>query len=110
LRAASAFLQRGHHRDGYLRKQLKKKYQFSQIIGSAPKMQAVFKMIERVAIPKAPSSFWGKAGRARNWWPGRCTSTAAANSPFCTHQLQRLAESLLESELFGHRGALYRGD
>src|ERR1700716_2559233 len=33
----------------YLRKQLKKKYQFSQIIGSAPRMQAVFKMIERVA-------------------------------------------------------------
>src|SRR6266436_4605025 len=33
----------------YLRKELKKKYQFSQIIGSAPKMQAVFKLIERVA-------------------------------------------------------------
>src|SRR5579863_4200632 len=33
----------------YLRKQLKKKYQFSQIIGTAPRMQAVFKMIERVA-------------------------------------------------------------
>src|SRR5437879_6059260 len=32
----------------YLRKQLKKKYQFSQIIGTAPKMQGVFKMIERV--------------------------------------------------------------
>src|ERR1039457_6268090 len=33
----------------YLRKQLKKKYEFSQIIGNAPSMQAVFKMIERVA-------------------------------------------------------------
>src|SRR6266700_738814 len=33
----------------YLRKQLKKKYQFSQIVGSAAKMQAVFKMVERVA-------------------------------------------------------------
>src|SRR5579863_1341300 len=33
----------------YLRKQLKKKYQFSQIIGTSAKMQAVFKMIERVA-------------------------------------------------------------
>src|SRR6185369_6764847 len=33
----------------YLRKQLKKKYQFNQIIGSSPPMQQVFKMIERVA-------------------------------------------------------------
>jgi DNA-binding response OmpR family regulator len=33
----------------FLRKQLKKKYQFSQIIGSSAKMQDVFKMIERVA-------------------------------------------------------------
>ena len=33
----------------YLRKQLKKKYQFSQIVGNAAKMQAVYKLIERVA-------------------------------------------------------------
>src|SRR6266446_6383006 len=33
----------------YLRKQLKKKYQFSQIIGTSVKMQEVFKLIERVA-------------------------------------------------------------
>src|SRR6266446_4891665 len=33
----------------YLRKQLRKTYQFSQIIGTAPKMREVFKMIERVA-------------------------------------------------------------
>src|SRR5215471_2540238 len=33
----------------FLRKQLKKKYHFSQIIGTAQKIQDVFKMIERVA-------------------------------------------------------------
>src|SRR5208282_2554014 len=33
----------------YLKKQLKKKYQFNQLIGNAPMMQEVFKMIERVA-------------------------------------------------------------
>src|ERR1043165_41323 len=33
----------------YLGKQLKEKYHFSQIVGTAPKMQAVFKLIERVA-------------------------------------------------------------
>src|SRR3984957_4940624 len=38
----------------YPRKQLKKKYQFSQIIGTAPIMQAVFKMIERGADSHCP--------------------------------------------------------
>jgi DNA-binding NtrC family response regulator len=33
----------------YLRKQLRKTYQFGQIIGSASKMQGVFRMVERVA-------------------------------------------------------------
>ena len=33
----------------YLKKQLKKKYQFNQLIGNSPQMQEVFKMIERVA-------------------------------------------------------------
>jgi DNA-binding NtrC family response regulator len=33
----------------YLRKQLKHKYQFDQIVGLSPKMQDVFKMVERVA-------------------------------------------------------------
>src|SRR5205807_10262162 len=33
----------------YLRKQLKKKYQFSQIVGSSARMHEVFKMIERLA-------------------------------------------------------------
>src|SRR5205814_2950484 len=33
----------------YLRKQLRKTWQFGQIIGAAPKMQDVFRMIERVA-------------------------------------------------------------
>ena len=32
----------------YLRKQLKKKYQFNQLIGTSPQMHEVFKMIERV--------------------------------------------------------------
>src|ERR1044071_6237213 len=33
----------------FLRKQLRKKYEFSQIVGASAKMQAVYKMVERVA-------------------------------------------------------------
>jgi len=57
----------------YLRKQLKKKYQFSQIIGSAPRMQQVFKMIQRVAdtdstIPNVLHSASRLVSLARDHW------------------------------------------
>src|SRR5258708_8531411 len=49
----------------YLRKQLKKKYQFSQIIGSAPKMQGVFKLIERVADTESTILILGESGTGK---------------------------------------------
>src|SRR4029077_20327216 len=49
----------------FLRKQLKKKYHFSQIIGTAPKMQAVFKMIERVADTESTILILGESGTGK---------------------------------------------
>ena len=49
----------------YLRKQLKDKYQFNQIIGTSPKMQAVFKMIERVANTDSTILILGESGTGK---------------------------------------------
>src|SRR6185503_4476733 len=49
----------------YLRKQLKKKYQFNQLIGSAPKMQEVFKLIERVADTDSTILVLGESGTGK---------------------------------------------
>src|SRR6266536_1847081 len=49
----------------YLRQQLQKKYQFSQIIGSAPRMQQVFKMIERVADTDSTILVLGESGTGK---------------------------------------------
>jgi len=49
----------------HLRKKLKKKYQFSQIIGSAPKMQEVFKMVERVADTDSTILVLGESGTGK---------------------------------------------
>src|SRR5439155_8973966 len=49
----------------YLRKQLQKTYQFSQIIGSAPRMQQVFKMIERVADTDSTILVLGESGTGK---------------------------------------------
>src|SRR6185436_10573272 len=48
--------------NAYLRKQLKKKYQFSQIVGASAKMQEVFKMIERVADTDSTILLLGESG------------------------------------------------
>src|SRR5947207_12908586 len=46
----------------FLRNQLKKKYHFSQIIGSSAGMQEVFKMIERVADTESTVLILGETG------------------------------------------------
>src|SRR5436305_3605324 len=49
----------------YLRKQLRKSYQFSHIIGHAPKMKDVFKMIERVADTDSTILILGESGTGK---------------------------------------------
>ena len=49
----------------YLRKQLRKKYQFSQLIGTAAKMQEVFKLIERVADTDTTILILGESGTGK---------------------------------------------
>jgi len=75
----------------YLRKQLKKKYQFSQIIGSAPRMQDVFKLIERVADTESTILILGESGTGKELVARPFISIAAGNCSFRSHQLQRLA-------------------
>src|SRR5579863_4463815 len=49
----------------YLKKQLKKKYQFNQLIGNSPKIQDVFKMIERVADTDSTILILGESGTGK---------------------------------------------
>src|SRR3989440_7382318 len=49
----------------HLRKQLKNKYEFSQIIGSAPKIQEVKKLIERVAETDSTILVLGESGTGK---------------------------------------------
>jgi len=49
----------------YLRKQLKKKYEFNKIIGRAPPMQAVFNMIDRVADTDSTILILGESGTGK---------------------------------------------
>src|SRR5437660_6967214 len=94
----------------YLRKQLKKKYQFSQIIGSAPKMQAVFKLIERVADTDSTILIMGESGTGKELVARALHFNSRRQfAPFVPINCSALPENLLESELFGHRRGSFTG-
>ncbi len=94
----------------YLRKQLKKKYQFSQIIGSAPKMQRVFKMIERVADTDSTVLILGESGTGKELVARALHFNSRRQfAPFIPINCSALPENLLESELFGHERGAFTG-
>ncbi len=94
----------------YLRKQLKKKYQFSQIIGSASKMQAVFKLIERVADTDSTILILGESGTGKELVARALHfNSHRQHAPFVPVNCSALPENLLESELFGHRKGAFTG-
>src|ERR1700722_18442000 len=94
----------------YLKKQLRKKYQFSQLIGTASKMQEVFTMIERVADTDTTILFLGESGTGKELVARALHFNSRRQSaPFIPVNCSALPESLLESELFGHRKGSFTG-
>jgi DNA-binding NtrC family response regulator len=94
----------------FLRKQLKKKYQFNQIVGSAPKMQEVFKLIERVADTESTALVLGESGTGKELVARALHYNSRRQfAPFVPINCSALPENLLESELFGHRRGAFTG-
>lgn len=94
----------------YLRKQLKKKYQFNQIIGNAPQMQELFKMIERIATTDSTVLILGESGTGKELVARALHFNSNRQfGPFIPINCSALPENLLESELFGHRKGSFTG-
>jgi DNA-binding NtrC family response regulator len=96
--------------NAYLRKELKKKYQFNQIIGSAPAMQQVFRMVERVADTESTVLLRGESGTGKELIAKALHfNSRRGAAPFVPINCSALPEHLLESELFGHRKGAFTG-
>ncbi len=94
----------------FLRRQLKKKYQFSQIVGTAPAMQAVFQMIERVTDTESTILLLGESGTGKELVARALHYNSRRQmAPFVPINCSALPETLLESELFGHRRGAFTG-
>ena len=93
-----------------LREQLKNRYSFSNIIGAAPEMQQLFKSIAQIAPSRATVLLSGESGTGKELVAAAIHhSSNRGDRPFIKLHCAALAESLLESELFGHERGAFTG-
>jgi DNA-binding NtrC family response regulator len=93
-----------------LRSQLTERYRFENIIGSSPEMQQVFKSIAQVAPSRATVLLTGESGTGKEMVAAAIHHRSPrASGAFVRLHCAALAETLLESELFGHERGAYTG-
>ncbi len=93
-----------------LRQRLTKQYSFHDIISKNPKMLEIFELIKDVASLKSTVLIQGESGTGKEMI-ARAIHLAGdrAETPFVAISCAALAETLLESELFGHEKGAFTG-
>ena len=94
----------------YLRKEVTEKYSFPNVVGDHPKMQEIFEIISKVSGTDATVLIQGESGTGKDL----IAKTIHYNSlrkekPLITVNCGALTESLLTSELFGHKKGAFTG-
>ena len=93
-----------------LRARVRSRVAPENIIGAAPAMQAVFEVIDQVAPSKATVLITGESGTGKELVANALHQRSPrASKPFIKLHCAALAESLLESELFGHEKGSFTG-
>ncbi len=95
---------------GQLRARLSAKHRITNIIGSSPRMQEVFEAVLQVAPARASVIISGESGTGKELVAAAIHEhSPRAKGPFVKLHCAALAESLLESELFGHERGSFTG-
>ncbi|HVK87455.1 MAG TPA: sigma-54 dependent transcriptional regulator [Kofleriaceae bacterium] len=82
----------------------------NNIVGASPPMQRVFEVVDQVAPSKATVLITGESGTGKELVANALHQRSPRTSgPFIKLHCAALAESLLESELFGHEKGSFTG-
>jgi DNA-binding NtrC family response regulator len=93
-----------------LRQRVRDRVAPNNIIGGSPPMQHVFEIIDQVAPSRATVLITGESGTGKELVANAIHQRSPrAGGPFVKLHCAALAESLLESELFGHEKGSFTG-
>ncbi|MEA3466045.1 MAG: sigma-54 dependent transcriptional regulator [Thermodesulfobacteriota bacterium] len=93
-----------------LRRVLDKRYSFDRLIGKSLVMQALYRLIEKVAKSNANILITGESGTGKELVARSLHhNSLCADAPFVPVNCGAIPENLLESELFGHEKGAFTG-
>jgi DNA-binding NtrC family response regulator len=93
-----------------LRKKLSRQYSFHDIISKNPTMLRIFELIKEIASLRSTVMIQGESGTGKELIARAIHfSGDRAGKPFVSVSCAALAETLLESELFGHEKGSFTG-
>ena len=94
----------------FLKRQLRNKDDFKEIIGKSEEIQAVFTLVDKVADTDSTILVCGESGTGKELIARAIHyRSMRASSPFVSINCGALPENLLESELFGHVKGSFTG-
>ncbi len=110
--AVERALERKHllHENRRYRQELRGKYRLENVVGASGPMLEIFKTAARVAPTKSTVLIQGESGTGKELIARTIHHNSdRAQGPFVTMDCGALAETLLESELFGHERGAFTG-
>ncbi len=94
----------------HLRQQLRSSERFGEIIGKSPRMQEIYEVIEAVSQNKSNVLLSGENGTGKELVARTIHVKGPLSAkPFLAINCGALSETLLESQLFGHRKGAFTG-
>jgi len=94
----------------YLKKELKERYRFENIIGTSESMQEIYNLIAKIADTDSTILIQGESGTGKELVARALHfNSSRQHQPFVAINCSALPENLLESELFGHKKGAFTG-
>lgn len=93
-----------------MRKELKERFSYANIVGGSAPMLRVFDMIKRVATTSSSVLITGESGTGKELVAKAIHyNSALAEGPFYSVNCGAIPEHLIESEMFGHKKGAFTG-